>query len=228
MLFQLPWQWNPGQHLVVIGETGSGKSSLMERILSTRRFFVVIRTKPDEVTYPVQIVTKTARTLNDQRYDRIELAPPPQQAKQRQEIERALDLIFKHGGWTNYIDERFYVEDTLHVSKEKLNMLSTQGRSKKITLADGAQRPTGISRFVLSQATHVICFGIEPEDARTLASRTSSALAEICLDLRHHEFAWWNRITRRIWKGMLDPTLTHLVGREITVTDTRRRRFQVV
>jgi len=189
-----------------------------------RRYFIVIRTKPDDVKYPVQIVTKHARTIGGARYDRIELKP--EFREQRKELLAAYAMVYKQGGWTLYNDERFYIEDTLRI-KEPLDMLTTQGRSKKITLMDGAQRPTGISRFVLSQASQVICFGIEPEDLRTLATRTSSALAEICLDLRHHEFAWWNRITKRIWVGKLARDLQTLEGREIHVQDTRRRRFQI-
>ena len=225
---RLPWPWSPGQHLAVIGETGSGKSTLVSKVLlPTRTYFVVMRTKMDDVRFPVQIVTKHARTIADQRYDRIELRPEPKRSTQAAELQKAYELVYKQGGWTVYNDERFYIEDILRI-KEPLNMLTTQGRGKKLTMVDGAQRPTGISRFVLSQATHVVCFGIEPEDARTLASRTSGALAELCLDLRHHEFAWWNRITRRTWIGRLDSSLHNLVGQEVSVEDTRRRRYRVV
>src|SRR5215472_9687770 len=129
--FSLPWPWPPGEHLVVIGETGSGKSTLMARVLSTRHYFIVVRTKPDDVRYPVQTVSRHGRVVADQRFDRIELRPPPETSKQRSEIERAVDLVYRHGGWTFYLDERFYVEDTLRVPREKLNMLTTQGRSKK-------------------------------------------------------------------------------------------------
>src|ERR1700738_756619 len=104
-------------------------------------------------------------------------------------------------------------------------MLQTQGRSLRITMVDGAQRPTLISRFVLSQAAQVIAFGIEPEDAKTLAGRTSSAFAEVCLDLRHHQLAWWDRVSRGIWIGMLNLKTQQLEGKVVQVTDTRRRRF---
>lgn len=151
----------------------------------------------------------------------------PKYDQQARELHKAYDLIYEQGGWTVYNDERFYIEDTLGI-KDKLNMLQTQGRSKKITMVDGAQRPTGISRFVLSQANQVIVFGIEPDDLRTLASRTSAALAEIALNLPHHTFAWWNRITKQIWVGKLSgPNLDTLDGSIVRVTDTRKRRFEV-
>ena len=155
------------------------------------------------------------------------MKPEPQRSNQRREIIDCYHRVYKHGGWTVYNDERFYIEDKLKVPQDDLDMLSTQARSKKITLMDGAQRPTGISRFVLSQAAHVICFGIEADDARTLAARSSGAFSEICLDLKHHEFAWWNRITKRIWVGKLASDLKTLQGKEVQVTDTRRRRFAI-
>jgi hypothetical protein len=84
-----------------------------------------------------------------------------------------------------------------------------------------AQRPARISRFILSQATHVIAWNVEPREAKTLAESTSEVFGAITqtLDLESHEFAWFHRPSRKIWRGILDPTAETLTGHLVVVEE---------
>jgi hypothetical protein len=84
-----------------------------------------------------------------------------------------------------------------------------------------AQRPARISRFVLSQATHVIAWNVEPREAKTLAESTSEIFGAVTntLDLKSHEFAWFHRPTRMIWRGILDIKGECLVGHYVKVQE---------
>lgn len=206
-LLKLPFPWHPGEHLTLIGETGSGKSTVAKNLLSMRRYLLVIRTKSDDIEYPVQTVASRAGALNSLRYERIELRPNYED--QADEIYDAYELVYQQGGWTVYNDEEWYVEEILKLTAQ-VNKLLTQGRAKKvggkvrpISMAMGAQRPSRISRFVLSQSTHVISFGVEGRDAKIVAEATTPAMQEAVASVNYaeHEFAWYHRPTRAIWRG---------------------------
>lgn len=186
--------------MTVIGETNSGKSTLVgEGLLPLRSYLVVIRTKTDpnrrSVQYPVETVTKTHRTLENLRYQRVELRPKYEE--QAREIFYAYKLIYKHGGWTVYNDEEWYLEEELGLTRQ-INLLLTQGSGKGITVVASAQRPSRISRFVISQSTHVLSAGVEGRDVKVLADATSPRMAPVVTGLARHEFAWFNRNTRDI------------------------------
>lgn len=220
-----PFPWHPGDHLSLIGETGSGKSTLAVWLLKQRRYVVVLRTKVDDVQFGMDVVTKSHLMMNNLRVNRIELRPDRMpQDHRRAEVFAAYRLAGRQGGWTVYTDETWFVEHRLGLTLEIEDLL-TQGRSqdsRPLTMALAAQRPARISRFVLSQATHVIAWNVEPREAKTLGESTSDLYAAICstLDLEAHEFAWFHRPTRRIWRGRLEaPKFEHLVGHEVIVEE---------
>lgn len=82
-------------------------------------------------------------------------------------------------------------------------MLLTQGRSKGISVVTGMQRPVGVTRFAISQASHVLCFSQEGRDLKTVIEATSPRLAGPISQLERYEFVWYNRPTREIWRGKL-------------------------
>lgn len=209
-LTSCPFPWHPGDHLALIGETGSGKSTLAVWLLKQRRYVVVLRTKLDEIRFPVEAVVKSHTAMRNLRLNRIELRPSKDPVdRRRAELLNAYRLAGRQGGWTLYTDETWFVEHRLGLTLEIEDLL-TQGRSQNstpLTMALAAQRPARISRFVLSQATHVIGWNVEPREAKTLAESTSELFGAITqtLDLESHEFAWFHRPTRRVFRGTLHP-----------------------
>lgn len=196
----LPWPWQPGEHMTVIGETNSGKSTLVgEGLLPTRKFLIVMRTKMDPnrrpVKYPVETVIKRHGLISSLRFNRFELRPKFEE--QAREIFSAYRLIYKHGGWTVYNDEEWYLEEELGLTRQ-INLLLTQGSGKGITVVASAQRPSRISRFVISQSTHVLSAGVEGRDVKILADATSPRMGPVVTSLDRHQFAWFNRNNREI------------------------------
>jgi hypothetical protein len=219
-----PFPWQPGDHLSLIGETGSGKSTLAVWLLKQRRFVVVLRTKVDDIRFGMEEVVKSHRAMLNLRLNRIELRPDRQPLdRRRAELFAAYRLAGRQGGWTLYTDETWFVEHRLGLTLEIEDLL-TQGRSqdlRPLTMALAAQRPARISRFVLSQATHVIAWNVEPREAKTLAESTSELFGAITqtLDLETHEFGWFHRPSRKIWRGRFDPATETLVGRFVVVEE---------
>ena len=208
----LPPVWNPSEHLSLIGQTGTGKSTLAAHLLKSRHYKLVLRSKPDTVKYATDRTIRRAQGMDNSRYDSFTLVP--RYEDQRREFYLALERAWKHGGWTVYCDELFYLSERLHLV-EPIERLLTQGRSKGISVAIGMQRPARVSRFAISESTHVLSFGLEGRDAKELSYATTRALEDVVKTLGNHEFVWFRR-PRTLWVGRLDLRAGQLRGEYVS------------
>lgn len=165
-----------------------------------RRYVVILKSKPDSVRYDVQRTVRTGKAIEDSRFDRFLLVPKYE--RQAAEFRDALERIWRMGGFTTYADELFYLSERLRL-ESPIERLLTQGRSKGISVAIGMQRPARISRFAISESTHVLSFGLEGRDAKELSYATTRGLEVAVQQLREHEFVWFRR-PRTLWIGRLD------------------------
>lgn len=221
----IPFPMQQGDHVAVVGDTGTGKSTLMARLLLARQFSIAVKTKRDPIKFPGKRVTKLNRgrlqrsglDLRDPRVDRwyLDLSTGRDirsfRREQQEEINLLFDRVWDAGGWAVLLDETFYVNTVLKL-KEPLEAMLTQGRSMGITMMMGIQRPVDVTRFVMSSASHVIAYRQDGRDVETLTKATTTALKEPVTSLGRFEFVWFNRITREIWRGRLDLDGNALVG----------------
>lgn len=203
----LPLPWRQGEHLTLVGQTGTGKSTLAARLLQARKHLVVFKSKPDKVKYPVQQMVRKASAMDNQRLFSMELRPKYED--QLREFALALDRAWRQGGWCMYLDELFYL-DRLGL-RPLIERLLTQGRSKGITVASGLQRPVSVTRFAVGESRHVLSFGLEGRDARELGEATTDRMRLVVQELDEYEFAWFCR-PGRIWRGRLNLTTGELHG----------------
>lgn len=207
-LARLPFAWKQGEHLALVGQTGSGKSTLASFLLPFRATSLIFRSKPDDVRYLSDVRVKTALPhMRSNLVDRIELEPKYEE--QGRQFAIALDRVWKDGKWTWYGDEVWYLEEL--GLRPWMERLITQGRSKDITCVLGMQRPSRVSRFVLTEPRHVISFTLEGKDARSLGEGTTDRMEEVVTNLGEYEFAWYYRPKRSIWTGRLDVASGQLV-----------------
>ena len=191
-----PIPWKQGEHMAIIGDTGSGKTFLEARLMELRDNVVVCRTKPDDIKFPGFKVVRTATAMDvTGRY-----LLTPKYERQAIEIADALTKAWEQGHWTIAIDELYYATNMLKLDAY-VNRLLTQGRSKRITVITGMQRPAWISRFALSQSTHTFLFVTEGRDTTTISQALSPRLAAVVGELRKHEFVYFHRPSRTIRRG---------------------------
>jgi hypothetical protein len=150
--------------------------------------------------------------MDDTRSDSFTLNPKYE--RQRIEFALALERAWRQGGWTVYVDELFYQSERLRLA-EPIERLLTQGRSKSISVAVGMQRPARISRFAISESTHVLSFALEGRDAKELSYATTRAMEDAVRGLPEHWFAWFRR-PRQVWVGTLDLRAGELHGHYLT------------
>lgn len=207
-MLELPFPWQQGEHLAIVGENGTGKTTLADHILQARRFTIATRTKADDTPLVGRKVKTMREVERDQRSERFLLQPDLGDINaQRDELARMFrytwDKSDTKGGWTVYVDEVFYVDQMLKLGPY-INRLATQGRSKKLTGVFGMQRPVGQTRYVLTESRHVITFALDGRDARTFGEATMDSLREHVQALGRYEFLWYYRPERTFAIGTFD------------------------
>lgn len=199
-----PVKWKQGEHVIIIGDTGSGKTFLTSKILPLRKSVIVLRTKPDDIKFEgfrkVDLTRKLGGFFDDSGKKIYRFLLDPDYDLQQRELSLAFEKAWTEGGWTIAIDETYYATQILKLEKQ-INKLLTQGRSKHITVICGMQRPVFISRFAMSQATHAFIFRCEGRDLKSLADALSPSIIKPVEGLREHDFIYFNRATREVTQG---------------------------
>jgi hypothetical protein len=179
----LPWpeflagfDWKLGEHVTIIGHTGSGKTHLGLELLERRGHVVTIAVKPkDELLKPLKSRGyKVARNLNEfariRRESKILLWPEPKTLRdtgmQSETIRGVMDYIYRTGNRTIFSDELYYMEQQLGLHEEIVGFLF-RGRSLGISMVCAAQRPFHVPLAAYSQASHLFFF--RESDRRNLA-----------------------------------------------------------
>jgi hypothetical protein len=166
--FLAGFEFEQGQHVTMVGATGSGKTTLALKLLEYREFMIVLATKNrDESLYPK--LRSKGYVLTDQADPdwhqtpkvifRPKLESPSGEAKEQQKeaFQRILVNVFNEGGWSLYGDEIRYLSDNLGLRVE-LETLWLQGRSNGTSIIVATQRPVSIPVIAFESATHLFLF----------------------------------------------------------------------
>lgn len=197
---QPPFAWLPGEHVSAIGDTGTGKTYLIAKLVKMRRYVVVLKTKgdpDDDSKWRGFHRANKAKAMDNVRYERILL--DPEYKYQAREGYEMLERAYRQGGWTVVIDELWMAERI--GLKHQIEKILTQARSLNVSMVLGQQRPVTTSRFTISQSTHLFSFRVEGRDGKTIAEATTPRILPVLDSLTGHDFAYYNRARRFVGKG---------------------------
>jgi hypothetical protein len=168
--FLSQFDWEQGQHVTMVGTTGSGKTTLAMQLLPRRTYTIVLATKnKDRVLYPDLecqgfVMTAKADEINWEETPKVIFRPklevkrgePVKLARSEQGVafEECLADVFTEGGWCLYADEIRYITDNPKL-KEWMEVLWLQGRSNDISIMVATQRPVSIPLLAFDQASHL-------------------------------------------------------------------------
>jgi hypothetical protein len=211
----LPWdefmarfRWRQGEHVSLIGPTGSGKTTLALALLPLRTYVCVFGTKPKDDTLTTLI--------RREGYKRIKRWPPgatrrrvvlwpsvPRMediAIQRPVFAEAMAEIYHEGGWTAVFDEVWYTSAFLGLARPH-TVLWTQARALNVTVVASTQRPANVPLQMYSEPTHVFLWQMtELTDRKRIAqfggSLNSKLIIETLAELERFEVLYLNTRTR--------------------------------
>jgi hypothetical protein len=188
--------WLQGEHVAIVGDTGSGKSYLEAKLIRMRGYVIVLKTKPDPDDDEKFKGFKVIKTVDELRPTENYYLLQPDHDDERRTCEEALTLAYRERGWTVCGDEMYYL--TMMKLERPINRILTQGRSLGVTFVGCAQRAPWVTRFFLSQSMHCFFFASEGRDIKILSEATTPRIAPYMEQLERYQCVYFNRVDRSI------------------------------
>lgn len=212
----LPWErfveqfdFQQGEHVTLVGGTGSGKTTLARELILPRRDYVSVfaTKKKDPSLYgPLQaagyVVTDDWDPY-DAEVRKVIYKPTISgvgkggRAGQADAFREAMEEVFEAGNWCCYFDEVAYQSNNLKLATE-LETLWMQGRSLGISMVAATQRPVQIP-LIAYEANHLFLWRFtDKRNIDTISEFTGSNISvarAVIPRLPRHEALYINTVT---------------------------------
>lgn len=216
-LSRLAETWNQGEHVIVSGGTGSGKTALARHIDQIRidkgGFVLVFVCKlrddstilKDYKGFTRWKDVKRGRIKNPAPHEnKVLLWPDTSKGKsiaEKREIQRevfahALNDLADKGTWTVHLDEGLYMTDPQFMGfRSDIAMLHYLGRSSNLTIVTLTQRPSHLPLVLYGSASHAFVGRTrESGDLKRLSEmggKTSAKELQATISAQgRHDFLW--------------------------------------
>lgn len=214
---KVPWEefmnrlsWKQGEHAILIGPNGSGKTVVNKHLIRYRQrrhgYICLFGTKPEDrelsaLTSDGFLRVNSNNNWSVSSYPWLLLWPRAgfdNLVQQRKVFRNALNGMWKATRWTAVLNELRYLTQILKLDRE-MQVLYMQARAAKFSLSSEVQRPRFVPLEAFSQATHDFFFACRDDtDLRRLSGigkLDTKTLRNVIAGLKQYEVAYGNSIT---------------------------------
>jgi ABC-type oligopeptide transport system ATPase subunit len=172
---------------IIVGKTGSGKTTLAIRLLELYSNVFVLDSKA-ELRLKNYVVCNTFEQIQKTKYNRIIYAPNASELLDKSVIDDFFSYIYDQKNCCIYIDELLSITQHQFDLTYHLKAILTRGRSRNIACIMSTQSPMRLPHYVLSQAEYYYVFQLRlPQDRRKIYEITGLD-EERQKSLRKYEF----------------------------------------
>lgn len=202
--------WRQGEHVALVGKTGTGKTSLARDILGIRDYVMVLAVKRKDDTVDTFKQTDPPYKLLEYKpitgltipYDahHVVIRCKPRNLRdtgQSEQVYKLMDRVFLDGGWCLYLDDTGFLTGTLGL-KRPLVVLLSQARSSGVSMVTALVQPTSLTQGVpteaLKQIRHLMLWKYDDQTSIDAASRIGGVdkrlLTDLMRELDTHDFLY--------------------------------------
>lgn len=182
------------QHCCLVGQTGTGKTTMAEKLLDERKFVVCLDPKGTLNWPEYKRFTRLKEVIKHDYLEKIIYAPIPEELLDEKTINIFFKWIYDRRNCAIYIDELAAICE--NDSPQYLRGILTRGREFNISCYMSTQRPVSIPLHALSEAKSFFIFHLNLfADRKRLGELTPVGEQQIReLHEREFLFATANRV----------------------------------
>lgn len=174
------------EHCCLVGQTGTGKTTLAEKLLEQRKYVVILDPKGTLKWDGYKRFTRLKSLIKNETFDKLIYAPIPEELLDPSMVNAFFRWIYERRNCAVYIDEMYAICE--NDSPRYLRAILTRGREFNISCYMATQRPVSIPLSALSEAKSFFIYHLNLHADRKRLEELAPVEAEKIRQLKQFEF----------------------------------------